>query len=98
MDKREYLRSIINELEEDSNFKIIFEILESENMITDEMIDWMILELENLSTKILDKDYQEKINQMKLFLVNLKTKESEERQREIMDLMNFDKEFEILIW
>ena len=83
MNKREYLHNIISEFEDNSSFKIMFLILQSEDKITDEIIDKLIIELDNLGTKVLYEDYLEKINQMKSFLVCLKTKEFEWKKEKL---------------
>lgn len=85
MDKITYLQNVISDLEDNSKFKMIFSILQSENMITDELIDKMIAELDAFSKELLNN-----INQMKSFLENLKTKEILDRKKEIEELLKFN--------
>lgn len=86
MDKKTYLKEIIDDLDDDSIFKILFWILESMDYIENSAIDEMIIIISGIWNEISEKINNETKIRLKEYLINLKNIELQERKQELSSL------------
>lgn len=86
MDKKTYLKEIIDDLDDDSIFKILFWILESMDYIENSAIDEMIIIISGIWNEISEKINNETKTRLKEYLINLKNIELQERKKELSSL------------
>ncbi|EKE28197.1 MAG: hypothetical protein ACD_3C00086G0041 [uncultured bacterium (gcode 4)] len=86
MSNREYLKNIIDSLNNESATKVIFSVLLEEWSLTDEMIDGIIHEIEAICDSTSEKSQLDKIKSMKQHLFKMKTLEFKERKNEMESL------------
>lgn len=88
MNKKTYLKEIIDDLDDDSTFKILFWILEDMDYIEDSIIDEMISIISGIWDEISEKINNETKIRLKEYLINLKNIELQERKEEVWSLLS----------